>query len=112
MNENSKLSITKNTIYHLAFIVGYSQRIPSRSFRRLLAGTKIHRAWLAGNQGCIGEPEGVLYRLWHTNRKHHKSASIKQMLFEISQYYNLKPGQSLIRYIAQDIRENINQNKS
>lgn len=50
------------TFHHLAYMIGYDQLIPSRSLRKRIAGTMIHRAWLGVYEGCIGEPEGVLYR--------------------------------------------------
>lgn len=79
----------KATFLQLAFAVGYSQLIPKRSIRRFLAGTEVHRAWLGGNQGNVGEPEGVLYREWYTNRKQHRNASFKQVCRELRQYYGL-----------------------
>lgn len=74
-------------IYELSFTIGYQQLLPSRTIRRFFAKTEIHRAWLAGNQGCIGEPDGVLYRNWHTNRKCHKNASLKQIWRGIRTYH-------------------------
>nr|PMH64474.1 hypothetical protein BCU62_15580 [Enterovibrio norvegicus] len=59
-----------------AYFIGYEQLFLSRRVRRAIAKSEIHRAWLAGNQGNIGEPEGVLYRKWFTNRKNHKNATL------------------------------------
>ena len=90
----------------LAFMVGYSQLIPSRTFRRAIAGTKLHRFWLAGNQGNIGEPAGVLYREWHTNRKLHKKATIKEIWQSLRNYYGLtgsKKTEFLIAAIMTDM---------
>jgi hypothetical protein len=91
------------TLCHLAFILGYEQSIPSRTARRFLARTQLHRAWLAGNQGCIGEPEGVLYRRWYTNRKAHKNAGVTQLWRSLRDYYGLKNTQWLVIAIAKDI---------
>ncbi|MGF1884442.1 hypothetical protein [Vibrio splendidus] len=96
------------TIYHLAYMIGYAQQIPSRSLRRRIAGTMIHRAWLGGNQGCIGETEGVLYRNWHTNRKNHKNASFSTMWQSLRGYYGLyghKKNHFLFIAVAKDILE-------
>lgn len=62
-----------------AYFVGYEQLFLPRSFRRLVARSELHRAWLAGNQGNIGATDGVLYRKWFTNRKHHTNSTIKQL---------------------------------
>jgi hypothetical protein len=62
-----------------AYFIGYEQLFLPRRVRRVIAKSEIHRAWLAGNQGNIGELEGVLYREWFTNRKHHSNANLKQL---------------------------------
>ncbi|CAK1933691.1 conserved hypothetical protein [Vibrio crassostreae] len=61
------------------YFIGYEQLFLSRKFRRAIAQTEMHRAWLAGNQGNIGVAEGVLYREWFTDRKHHTNATFKQL---------------------------------
>lgn len=66
-----------------AYFVGYEQLFLSRRVRRAIARTELHRAWLAGNSGCIGEEEGVLYRQWKTNRKKHTTASFKELWWSI-----------------------------
>lgn len=95
-----------NLMCELAFMIGYDQIIPSRAFRRIIFGSKLHRAWLAGNQGNIGEPEGVLYRRWYTNRKQHKNATMKQAWRSLRSYYGLygsKESRFLICSILTDI---------
>lgn len=62
-----------------AYFIGYEQLFLPRSLRRLIAKSELHRAWLAGNQGNIGVTDGVLYRKWFTNRKHHTNATLKQL---------------------------------
>ena len=61
------------------YFIGYEQLFLSRKFRQTIAKSEMHRAWLAGNQGCIGVEEGVLYREWFTNRKHHQNANFKEL---------------------------------
>lgn len=80
---------TTEVLLHLCFITGYKQLIPGRSFRRLIAKSQIHRAWLAGNIGAIGEEDGVLYRCWFTNRKHHRNATFRQIWQGLRDYYGL-----------------------
>lgn len=90
----------------LAFMIGYAQLIPPRAFRRAIAGTEFHRSWLAGNQGNIGEPEGVLYRLWYTNRKQHKNTNVKEVWQSLRSYYGLvgpKESRFLIVAIVTDM---------
>ena len=53
------------------YILGYEQVIFSRRIRRIIAKTKFHRSWLAGNMGCFcenGKRCGVLDREFFTNR--------------------------------------------
>ncbi|MBA1280442.1 hypothetical protein [Stutzerimonas stutzeri] len=37
------------------FLAGYSGLLLPRAFRRLIAGTNIHRKWLAGDMGVFKE---------------------------------------------------------
>jgi hypothetical protein len=89
-------------------MIGYAQLIPPRTFRKIIAKSELHRGWLAGNQGNIGEPEGVLYRRWHTNRKQHPNATFKQAWQSLRNYYGLynsKKSRFLIVAICKDILE-------
>ncbi len=74
-----KKTIAFKLICEQFYFIGYEQLFLSRKFRRAIAKTEMHRAWLAGNQGNIGVAEGVLYREWFTDRKHHTNATFKQL---------------------------------
>lgn len=53
------------------YLLGYQQWIAPRILRRILRGSAIHRAWLAGNMGVFfedGQFYGVSDRAWYTNR--------------------------------------------
>lgn len=53
------------------YLLGYQQWIVPRILRRILCGSGIHRAWLAGNLGVFfedGQLYGVCDRAWYTNR--------------------------------------------
>lgn len=59
------------TILSQLYLLGYKQWMAPRAVRRLMAGTIVHRAWLAGNMGLYeseGEKYGVCDRQWYTNR--------------------------------------------
>lgn len=65
------LAMTRNRCLHVVYIFGYQGWIPSRFVRKLLARSKVHRAWLAGNLGSFiedGTKIGVCDRKWYTNR--------------------------------------------
>lgn len=50
------------------YVLGYDGILPSRSLRRIIAGTKAHRAWLSGVMGVYkdehGQHYGVCDRMW------------------------------------------------
>ncbi len=83
-NKKVKVPNPYKLICEKFYFIGYEQLFLSRKFRRAIAKTEMHRAWLAGNQGNIGVVEGVLYREWFTNRKYHTNATFKQLWRSIS----------------------------
>lgn len=58
-NKKVKVPNPYKLICEKFYFIGYEQLFLSRKFRRAIAKTEMHRAWLAGNQGNIGVVEGV-----------------------------------------------------
>jgi len=50
----------KNRLLHRIYLWGYGGREMPRWFRREIAGSKIHRAWMLGRDGCFFE-DGIQY---------------------------------------------------
>lgn len=49
-------------LYHRIYMAGYGRWFMPRRMRRVIAGSKIHRAWFLGFNGYF-EEEGISYGL-------------------------------------------------
>lgn len=62
------ISNSTATVEERLYLMGYSGHLPSRTLRRIFAGTKAHRAWLSGIMGVYkdehGQQYGVCDRMW------------------------------------------------
>lgn len=45
----------KTAILHRAYLYGYSRNVLPAWFRRIVARSELHRAWLSGFNGCFIE---------------------------------------------------------
>lgn len=45
----------KNIILHRVYLYGYGRNVLPAWFRRIIARTEVHRAWLSGFNGCFTE---------------------------------------------------------
>lgn len=45
----------RNAILHRAYLYGYEQHVLPAWFRRVVARSVLHRAWLSGFNGCFIE---------------------------------------------------------
>ena len=84
MQLTRSLALFSKAINQEFYLYGYQQKFISRRLRKMIAGTELHRAWLAGNMGVFIENDpqtltevrcGVLQRAWYTNRKLDKTVS-------------------------------------